>query len=157
MNNELILTGRRNISLSFFMALLYSVAIKIVTLLQTRYAALLYATAKAAIEKKEQNKIDARNRVLFVPASSTSYKDDDASIHSADSVDSNASFCEQLNNTSLHMWITPECRSTQLVDVKTILFDARCKGKLLVVDQSGGVKSHILHMIATIPGGSFSS
>ena len=41
----------------------------------------------------------------------------------------------------------------QVVTVKIIVLDKECGGKLLVVDRTGGGKSHILHMIATFVGG----
>ena len=88
------------ISLSSAMALINSAAIKMVTSLQKWYAALLYTTAKAAITEKQQDKIDARTRILLVSASSTSCQDDDAFIYSVDSIDSNVSFDHQLNDAS---------------------------------------------------------
>ena len=123
--------------LSFTMPPVYSDVIEMVMLLQTQYAALLYATVKAVTVKKE----NARNRMLFVPSSSTSSpcQDDDASVHSTNSVDSNASFCQQLNNTSSRMWTTPECHSTQVGTVETSYSMKNVRG-LVAVDQTGGGK-----------------
>ena len=100
MNNGLILPRCRNTSLSFAMAPIYSAAIEMVTLLQKWYAELLYTMAKAAITEKQQDKIDARNQILLVSASSTSCQDDDAFIYSVDSIDSNVSSDHQLNDAS---------------------------------------------------------
>ena len=153
MNNEHILPRRHNTSLSFAMAPLYSAAIEMVESLQKRCDASLYDTAKVAMAQKEMDVIDTRNRMSFVPVSSNSCQDENALVYSAGSVDSNASFFQQTNNASSRTWTTPECRPTQVVAVVTILFDAKCEGKILVIDWTGFGKSHILRMIATFTGG----
>jgi hypothetical protein len=60
---------------------------------------------------------------------------------------------EIINEASSRVWGVPFLRPFQMMAVLKILFDVRCKKKLLLVDRTGGGKSHILRMIASLTGG----
>ena len=135
-------------SLAAAMSPLYSTAIDMVTALQMRFASsLLSFTAPARSDSNQTT-----DQYQFTRRIRARSADDAAGpVHNDLSVD--ASFVHQMNNGSSRVWSTPECRPMQIKAVETILFDPACEGKLLVVDRTGGGKSHVLRMIATFVGG----
>ena len=58
-----------------------------------------------------------------------------------------------LNDVSSRRWGVDECRPNQLIACKKILFGLSSAGKLLVVDRTGGGKSHILRMTVVMVNG----
>ena len=58
-----------------------------------------------------------------------------------------------LTNASSGVYCVEKCRPKQLDAANKILFDPTSLGKLLVVDRTGGGKSHILRLVATMVNG----
>ena len=64
--------------------------------------------------------------------------DDGLSLSSADSVSSDAPSAVSWNNASSRVWRAEEMRPQQLKAVKMIAENEECKGKVLLVDRTGG-------------------
>ena len=58
-----------------------------------------------------------------------------------------------LTKASSCAWGVDECRPKQLEAATKLLYDPTSLGKLLVVDRTGGDKSHILQLVATMVNG----
>ena len=140
-------------SLGAAMAPLYKTAIAMVTTLQTRFAASLFSLvtsardadvlANSAVNQSEQFSIRMNNRPV----------DNATAANEHDDVSEDAPFVYQMNNGSSRVWTTPSCRPMQNVAVERSVFKPECEGKVLIVDRTGGGKSHILRMAATFVGG----
>ena len=148
--------GERRTSLAAALSPFYQRAVDVVTSLQRRCATALYESAKAALAKKIEDDATARSSARFSSSAQRRAAADDAIANDAlgvDPVPPDAPFADHLDEASRERWSTPSCRPAQLAAVDTILFSEACRGKLLVVDRTGGRKSHILRMIATFVGG----
>ena len=122
--------------------------------IQKRYAAAAYAKAKAAIAVKltedaaHQQSLHFESSSPATPALTASNTPVHTSVRPV--------VCETdqlLNTASSRQWKVDTCRPKQLAACKKIIFDGSSLGKLLVVDRTGGGKSHILRMIATMVNG----
>ena len=82
-----------------------------------------------------------------------SFRNASATTTTHEAISKDAQFSYQMNNWSSRVWSTPQYCPVQATAIETAIFDPECRGKLLVVDRSGGGKIHILQMIATFIGG----
>ena len=137
-------------SLAAAMSPLYATAINMVPALQMRFATAMLsclATARSDyINDQSTDQFEFSRRIQ-------SGRDDDAAVRVHDDLSEDAPFVYQMNNGFSRVWSTPDCRPMQIKAVQTIVFDLACKGKLLVVNHTGGGKGHVLRMIATFVGG----
>ena len=58
-----------------------------------------------------------------------------------------------MNKASSRVWRVDECRPKQIQACKQILYQLLSLGKLIVIDHTGGGKSHILRMLAKMVNG----
>ena len=107
---------------------------------------------KAAIAKKLENVATQNRNLQFNQSADDPHTADDASnflqciiIHSL--------IASLLNYASLCQWWTPVCRPKQIGSVDKISFQPSSDGKLVIIDRSGGGKSHTLWIIAMMVGG----
>ena len=129
-------------SLAAAMSPLYKTAIDMVTALQKRFAASMFARlmsarnadalANHAVDRSAQFCDSARTHPRSAAGATASDSDD---------VPEDAPFVDHLNNGSSRVWSTPTCRPMQQIAVERALFDKECEGKLLIVDRTGGGKA----------------
>ena len=121
-------------------------------MIQREYAAALYAKVKAAITKKLEDDATQNENLQFNQSAAAPHTPNDTSDFSQ-CIIPNSPMASLLNYASLCQWRTPTCRPKQIQSVDKISFEPSSDGKLIVIDRTGGGKSHILRMIATMVGG----
>ena len=131
---------------------LYRHAADAVMMIQREYAAALYAKVKAAITKKLEDDATQNENLQFNQSAAAPHTPNDTSDFSQ-CIIPNSPMASLLNYVSLCQWRTPMCRPKQIQSVDKILFEPSSDSKLIVIDRTGGGKSHILPMIATMVGG----
>ena len=135
-------------SLAATISPLYRTAINMVTTLQTRFAASLLScltsTRTTALDGQsnppEQFRFSTR-----IQNRRDKEDDDNAAVNAQEDIPEDALFLYHMNNGSSRVWSTPECRLMQIDDVKIIIFDPECEGKLVVVDYTRGKESNYPH------------
>ena len=111
--------------------------------IKREYATALYAKVKAAITKKLEDDATQNENLQFNQSADAPHTPDAASDFSQ-CIIPNSPIASLLNSASLRQWRTPVCRPKQIQSVDKILFGPSSDGKLIVIDRTGGGKSHIL-------------
>ena len=141
--------GVKQTPLSSAMAPVYHDVIDMVTNQQTRFATLLL-TRLLSGNAASINAPDIREQFQ---TRTQSCRDASAATITHEVISGDTPFSYLMNNKSSRVSSTPHCRPMQVTAIETTISDPECKGKLLVMDCTGGRKSHILQMIATFIGG----
>lgn len=60
---------------------------------------------------------------------------------------------QQINKASHMVWGIPSLRRWQQIALMKLLFDSSCRRKMVLIDRTGGGKSHVMRMLGTMVGG----